>query len=85
MLGLRDQAAGLYVQALDVREDGSVLTSETLVESVIAIAAACGANWDRAEQHFASALATANQVPHVPGQAEVYRWHAWLRRPAVNR
>ena len=78
VLGLRDQAAGLYAGCLEVLEDGTVLTSETLVECGVAIAAACGANWDRAEHHFASALATAKRVPHVPGEAEVHRWHAWM-------
>ena len=78
VLGERDLAAALYPQCLDLLRLGAVVEMDEVFECSAGIAAACGAQWDKADAHFVNALRTAMTVPHVPAQAEVRRWHAWM-------
>ncbi len=54
------------------------------IETQAAIAAECGAEWQRAEAHFVNALAVAARLPNIPAQVDARRWYAWmlLRRRA---
>ena len=49
-----------------------------LTEGVLGIAAACGADWDRSEAHFETALRQATDLPHRLAQPETRRWYAWM-------
>jgi eukaryotic-like serine/threonine-protein kinase len=78
MLEEIDQAAALYPVVRDAIEDGFVVNQLGLVQCAAGLAAAAGADWDRAESHFATALHQAHTLPHRIAQPEVRRWHAWM-------
>ena len=40
------------------------------------IAAACGGQWEKAEEHYENALRQAHELPVVIAQPEVRRWYA---------
>ena len=40
--------------------------------------AACGEQWDVAQEHFETALRQAHDLPHKIAQPEVRRWYAWM-------
>lgn len=80
VLGEFEQAAALHDGALACIETGMRMSPDgaILVETSAAIAAACGEQWDVAEQHFETALRQAHEIPTPVQQAEVRRWHAWM-------
>ncbi len=78
ILGERERAAQLYPQAVELLRRGVLSDFDSVVETFCGIAAAAGEQWEVAEQHFVSALDLAMTIPHMPGQGEVRRWHAWM-------
>ena len=81
ILGERDEVAHLYPLTLDAIAT-SVLAPWVggggcrLLQSVAGIAAACGAQWEKAEGHYQKALRQAQELPHKLEQPEVRRWYA---------
>ena len=49
-----------------------------LTETGAGIAASADERWEDAERHFERALRAANEIPHVPEQADTRYWHAWM-------
>ena len=47
-----------------------------LLQTVAGVAAACGGQWERAEEHYQTALRQAHDLPYVMEQPEVRRWYA---------
>ena len=75
VLGKRREAHALYpllVQLMQMRVGGFAVG---LVATSAGIAAACGGDWDRAEQHYETALRQAHEIPHKLAQPEVRRWY----------
>jgi tetratricopeptide (TPR) repeat protein len=79
-LGERTRAAALYPHCLERVGMGFVSGAlfGGLAETVAGIAAASGERWEDAERHFNVALRVANEMPHVPAQADTRYWHAWM-------
>ena len=77
LLGERDEAASLYPALLHSRSLGVRVSTCQLLETLLGISAACGRQWEKAEEHFATALEQADHLPHIPGAAETRRWQAW--------
>jgi tetratricopeptide (TPR) repeat protein len=73
----RDEAAKLYPLALEATGTGA-LTVFPLgpPHEYAGIAAACGGQWEKAEQHYGEALRLAHELPVVIAQPEVRRWYA---------
>ena len=78
LVGARDDARRLYQPLLNARDRGLLLQPSGLTEGLLGIAAACGADWDRSEAHFETALQQATDMPHRVAQPEVRRWYAWM-------
>ena len=79
ILGARDRAATLYQQVAGGLETGVVLShSSRLWQMVAGIAAACGAQWEAAQEHYETALTQAHDLPHKIAQPEVRRWYAQM-------
>src|SRR4030095_6877302 len=77
-LGERTRAATLYPYFQELERMVCVVDAGGLTETYAGIAAAAGERWDAAERHFERALRAANEMPHVPEQADVRYWHAWM-------
>ena len=78
VLGERARAAALYPECVDLLRLGNRVGDDGVYECAAAIASASGQEWALSEAHFVNALRTANETPHVPAQAEIRRWHAWM-------
>jgi tetratricopeptide (TPR) repeat protein len=81
LLGQRDRAAAYHPQLLKALGTGAVIGNYhdgRLIERVAGIAAAVGADWDRAEEHYSTALAQAAELPHVFEQPHTRRWFALM-------
>ena len=52
--------------------------SEWQASALTAIGRSADERWEDAERHFERALRTANEIPHVPEQADIRYWHAWM-------
>jgi len=78
VLGEIDTAAGLYADAVESLGRGTVGHIDGLWECTTGIAAACGEQWEAAEEHFATALDQAEALPHMMARSDVRRWHAWM-------
>jgi tetratricopeptide (TPR) repeat protein len=81
VLGERERAAALYHQMLKAVATGTVLTlhgHHRLLQTAAGIAAAAGGQWERAEQHFETALRQAEEIPFRCEQAEARRWFAHM-------
>jgi tetratricopeptide (TPR) repeat protein len=79
VIGERDRAAGLYPLLREYMDStGAILLcfAPSLLERVAAIGAAAGRQWDLAEEHFATALRQAEELPFVIEGAETRRWYA---------
>jgi tetratricopeptide (TPR) repeat protein len=76
----RDDAASLYPLVLEAAETGNIAMwlTDTLIQTTLGIAAACGQQWERAEEHFETALRQAHELPNVLAQPETRRWYAWM-------
>ena len=84
VLGGVEVAASLYDDAVESLTLGQVGAADGLWACTTGIAAACAAEWEAAEGHFATALRQADEIPHVMAQFDTRRWWAWmlLRRDA---
>ncbi|MBI1874275.1 MAG: hypothetical protein HYS05_10390, partial [Acidobacteria bacterium] len=78
ILGDKREAHALYptlLRLMGMRVGGWVVG---LVATSAGIAAACGADWNAAEQHFQTALRQADEIPHKIAQPETRRWYAQM-------
>jgi tetratricopeptide (TPR) repeat protein len=77
-LGERDEAAKLYPLVLEAIDTGAGARLWTwgLLQTVAGMAAAAGGQWDKAEEHYQTALRQAHELPIVMEQPEVRRWYA---------
>ncbi|MGD8330736.1 MAG: AAA family ATPase, partial [Acidobacteriota bacterium] len=79
--GLHDRAATFHPLLLDVIERGNCWAYNFgLIEKLAGISAACAGLWERAEEHFATALRQSRELPCRVEEPEVLRWHAWAAR-----
>lgn len=80
VLGERDRAAGLYDLVVECIERTQAICPNyndmRLPERTAAIAAAAGRSWDKAEEHFRTALRQAEELPHLPEAAHTRRFFA---------
>jgi tetratricopeptide (TPR) repeat protein len=78
VLGERNEPANLYPQVLDAIERGVLVfpTDFRLLPTVAGIAAAAGGQWEKAEEHYRTALRQAHELPNKIEQPEVRRWYA---------
>lgn len=77
VLGEREKAAKLYPLVLEAVDTGAVvLWYYQLLHAVAGMAAAAGEDWEKAEEHYQTALRQAHELPHVIQQPEVRRWYA---------
>jgi len=77
VLGEREKAAKLYPLVLEAVDTGAVVSwYASLLHAVAGMAAAAGEHWEKAEEHYQTALRQAHEIPVVIGQPEVRRWYA---------
>jgi hypothetical protein len=78
VLGRLDDAAELYPLTLEAIATKNQVrwSSAGVVQTMAGIAAAAGAQWERAEEHYDAALKQAHEIPHRIEQPEVRRWYA---------
>jgi len=73
----QDEAAKLYPLVLDALKIGKLAPwDDRLIQAVAGMAAAAGGQWDKAEEHYQTALRQAHELPVVIAQPEVRRWYA---------
>ena len=78
-LGDRPAGGGLYPLVRRGLETDVVISAQLrLWQTTAGIAAACGEQWDVAQEHFETALRQAHDLPHKIAQPEVRRWYAWM-------
>ncbi len=91
VLDERDEAAKLYSLVLEAFDTGVLMRTYDvrLLETVAGIAAACGQQWEKAEEHYQTALRQAPRTapsPGAAGGAPLVRAHAHRpRRPRQPR
>ena len=80
VLGECERAGALQPIVAEGIATGAVLDlwGGRLLERVAGLAAAAGARWDEAEQHYERALRQAEEIPHRVEQAEVRRCYATM-------
>jgi tetratricopeptide (TPR) repeat protein len=77
VLGEREKAAKLYPLVLEAVDTGAVvLWYRPPLHAVAGMAAAAGEHWEKAEEHYQTALRQAHEIPFVIEQPEVRRWYA---------
>ena len=77
VLGEGREAAKLYPLVLEAVNSGALVSwPRGLFQSLVGIAAACGGQWEKAEEHYKEALRQAHELPAVSEQPEVRRWYA---------
>jgi class 3 adenylate cyclase/tetratricopeptide (TPR) repeat protein len=78
VLGERNEAAKLYPLVLEAIDTGAVIPwlGDRLLQTVAGMAAAAGRQWEKAEEHYQTALRQAHELPVVIQQPEVRRWYA---------
>jgi tetratricopeptide (TPR) repeat protein len=78
VLAERNEAAKLYPLVLEAIDTGAVIpwSGDRLLQTVAGMTAAAGRQWDKAEEHYQTALRQAHELPVVMGQPEVRRWYA---------
>ena len=74
----RDEAAELYPLVLEAIDTGALMARFDcrLSQTVAGMAAAAAGQWERAEEHYRTALRQARELPHKIEQPEVRRWYA---------
>jgi tetratricopeptide (TPR) repeat protein len=73
----RKRAAEIYPLVLEAIGLGSVVGyTFHLFQKVAGISAAAGGQWQKAEQHYQTALRQVHEIPHRLEQPEVRRWFA---------
>ena len=79
VIGKRSEAHGLHPLIAETSALGNrVGFMQQLVQMSAGIAAACGDEWDTAQDHFETALTQAAEMPHKIAQPDVRRWYAWM-------
>ncbi len=78
MLDERGEAAQLYPQVLEAIDTGALLRQLDLglLQTIAGMAAAAGGQWEKAEEHYETALRQAHELPNRMEQPEVRRWYA---------
>jgi tetratricopeptide (TPR) repeat protein len=78
VLGEREKAAKLYPLVLEAFDTGCPTRGAIygLLQTVAGMAAAAGGQWEKAEEHYQTALRQAHELPVVIEQPEVRRWYA---------
>ena len=78
VLGERETAARLYPMTVEAIDTGAAIrwSGFGLLQTTAGIAAACGRQWEKAEEHYQTALRQAHELPHKIEQPEVRRWYA---------
>jgi DNA-binding SARP family transcriptional activator len=80
VLGERDRAAGFYDLVVECIERTRTIcptyNDMRLPQRTAGIAAAAGCCWDKAEEHFRTALRQATELPHLPEAAHTRRFFA---------
>ena len=78
VLGEREEASILYPLVLEALDAGALMRSYDgrLLQTVAGIAAAAGHQWERAEEHFQTALRQADELPSLIEQPDARRWYA---------
>jgi DNA-binding SARP family transcriptional activator len=80
VLGDHDRAAGFYDLVVEcIERTRSICPNYNdmrLPERAAGIAAAAGRSWDKAEEHFRTALRQAEDLPHLPEAAHTRRFYA---------
>ncbi len=79
LLGEQARAGKLYRSALALRESSRSMIrggAERLMETVLGIAATAAERWDRAEEHFTTAMRQAEELPHRVEQPDARAWYA---------
>ena len=77
VLGEREEAAKLYSLALEAVNSGALVAWPVgLYQPLAGMAAAAGGQWEKAEEHYETALRQAHELPFVIAQPEVRRWYA---------
>ena len=78
ILGECGEAARLYPLVLEAIATGGIVGEDGsgLFHTVAGMAAAAGGQWDKAEEHYQTALRQAHELPVVMEQLEVRRWYA---------
>ncbi|MDA2937954.1 protein kinase, partial [Acidobacteria bacterium AH-259-A15] len=77
VLGEREEAAKTYPLVVEAIGMGNMIGYHlALLQKVAGIAAAAGEEWEKAEQHYETALCQSHEIPHRLEQPEVRRWYA---------
>jgi tetratricopeptide (TPR) repeat protein len=78
VLGERQEAAKLYPLVVEGMKTGNLFRQgdARLLDTLAGIAAAAGANWAAAEEHFRTALRRTEELPNIIEQPEVRRFYA---------
>jgi tetratricopeptide (TPR) repeat protein len=78
ILGESREAGEIYPLVLAAIDTGAVVRWPTygLLQTVAGMAAAAGGQWEKAEEHYRTALRQAHEIPVVVEQPEVRRWYA---------
>ncbi|MBA7709187.1 hypothetical protein ES703_118099 [subsurface metagenome] len=78
VLAEREEAAKLYPSVVEATDTGCLIcwADARLLQSVAGMAAAAGGQWEKAEEHYETALRQAHELPIVTEQPEVRRWYA---------
>jgi tetratricopeptide (TPR) repeat protein len=78
VLGEREEAAKLYPLVAEAIDTRALLIEfgAGLLQTAAGIAAAAGRQWNKAEEHYQTALRQAHEIPVVMEQPEVRRWYA---------
>ena len=69
----------VFVEVVEL-DTGTVVSYDArrLLQTVAAIAAAAGQQWDKAEEHYKTALRQADEIPFRSEQPEARRWYAQM-------
>jgi len=80
VVGDRGEAANLLPLVSEAIETGCLIRvfDQRLLRTVAGIAAAAGSQWQKAEEHYQTALRQAHELPVVIEQPEVRRWYAHM-------
>jgi tetratricopeptide (TPR) repeat protein len=78
ILNEREEASKLYPLVGEAIDTRALLRGPEvgLLQTVAGMAASAGGQWDKAEQHYRTALRQAHELPVVMEQPEVRRWYA---------
>ena len=78
VLGEREEAAKLYPLVEEAIDTRALLDAMGLglLQAVAGMAAGAGGQWEKAEEHYRTALRQAHELPYKIEQPEVRRWYA---------